>query len=99
MLATEEAAVLKAMDDVGMVALGYALVQAGQVDKGIAMLEAAIKTGDLKRPDDAKLRLGQAYASVGKKAQAITAFKSVNGKDGTADIAHYYIMALNRPLA
>ncbi len=89
----------KAKDVDGTVALGYAFVQAGQAEKGIAMIEAAIKTGDLKRPDDAKLRLGQAYVSIGKKSQAISAFKSVAGKDGTADIAHYYIMALNRPLA
>jgi tetratricopeptide (TPR) repeat protein len=96
---TQEAALTKAKDYDGMVALGYAMVQAGQGDKGVAMIENAIKSGELKRPDDAKLRLGQAYATLGKKAQAINAFKSVAGKDGTADIAHYYIMALNRPLA
>jgi tetratricopeptide (TPR) repeat protein len=97
-LAKQEAALVKAKDFDGMVAVGYAMVQAGDA-KGIALIENAIKNGDLKRPDDAKLRLGQAYATLGKKAQAINAFKSVGGKDGTADIAHYYIMALNRPLA
>jgi tetratricopeptide (TPR) repeat protein len=98
-MATNEANLLKAKDNDGLVNLGYAYVQNGQTDKGIAMIEAAIKDGDLKRPDDAKLRLGQAYATAGKKAQAITALKSVGGKDGTADLARYYIMALNRPLA
>lgn len=93
-----EESLVKAKDNDGLLSLGYALVQAGQVDKGLAMMEAAIKA-DLKRPDDARLRLGQAYAVAGKKAQAVAMLKSVGGKDGTADLARYYIMALNRPLA
>lgn len=98
-LPAQEAALAKAKDYDSMVGLGYAMVQAGQADKGIALIDTAIKSGELKRPDDAKLRLGQAYLAAGKKSQAISAFKSVGGKDGTADIAHYYIMAVNRPLA
>jgi hypothetical protein len=35
-------------------------------------METAIKAGNLKYPDDAKLRLGEAYAAAGKKQQAIT---------------------------
>ncbi|MES2150374.1 MAG: tetratricopeptide repeat protein [Pseudomonadota bacterium] len=98
-LATTEAALDKARDNDGLVNLGYALVQAGQADKGLKMMEAAIKAGDLKRPDDAKLHLGQAYAVAGKKAQAISTLKSVGGKDGTAELARYWIMAINHPMA
>jgi predicted negative regulator of RcsB-dependent stress response len=47
-------------------------VQAGQADKGLKMMETAIKAGGLKYPDDVKLRLGEAYAVAGKKQQAIS---------------------------
>jgi hypothetical protein len=63
------------------------------------MMEAAIKAGGLKQPEDAKLRLGEAYAAAGKKSQAISTLKTVGGKDGTAEIARYWIMAINRPMA
>ena len=79
--------------------LGYALVQAGQADKGLKMMEAAIKAGGLKNPEDAKLRLGEAYAAAGKKQQAIATLKTVGGKDGTAELARYWILAINNPLS
>lgn len=97
--ATTEAELIKAKDNDGLVALGYGLVHAGQADKGLKMMESAIKAGGLKNPDDAKLRLGEAYAAVGKKQQAISTFKSVGGKEGTADLARYWIMAINQPMA
>jgi hypothetical protein len=97
--ATDEAQMTKEGDNDGLAALGYSLVQSGQTDKGLKMMEAAIKTNKLKYPDDAKLHLGQAYAVAGKKQQAISTLKSVNGKDGTADLARYFIMAINRPAA
>ncbi|WP_426103258.1 tetratricopeptide repeat protein [Massilia sp. TSP1-1-2] len=98
-LATEEATLTKAADNNGLLNLGYGLVQSGQADKGLKMMENAIKAGGLKQPEDAKLRLGEAYAAAGKKAQAITTLKSVGGKDGTAEIARYWILAINRPMA
>lgn len=98
-LATEEAALTKAADNNGLLNLGYGLVQSGQADKGLKMMEAAIKAGGLKQPEDAKLRLGEAYAAAGKKSQAISILKTVGGKDGTAELARYWIMAINRPMA
>jgi hypothetical protein len=98
-LAVEEANLTKAADNTGLLNLGYGLVQSGQTDKGLKMMEAAIKAGGLKQPEDAKLRLGEAYAAAGKKSQAISTLKSVGGKDGTAEIARYWIMAINRPMA
>jgi hypothetical protein len=98
-LAVNEAALVKAKDNDGLVALGYGLVQAGQADKGLKMMEAAIKAGNLKNPEDAKLRLGEAYAAAGKKQQAIATLKGVGGQDGAADLARYWIMAINQPMA
>jgi hypothetical protein len=97
--ATDEAQLTKEGDNDGLAALGYSLVQSGQADKGLKMMEAAIKTNKLKYPEDAKLHLGQAYAVAGKKQQAISTLKSVGGKDGTADLARYFIMSINKPAA
>jgi len=74
-------------------------VQAGQTDKGLKMMEEAIKAGGLRNADEAKLRMGEAYAVAGKKQQAIAAFKTVGGKDGTAELARYWILAVNHPLS
>jgi hypothetical protein len=97
--ATDEAQLTKDNDHDGMAALGYALVQSGQTDKGLKMMETAIKAGNLKYPEDAKLHLGEAYAVAGKKQQAISTLKGVGGKEGTADLARYFIMAINKPAA
>ncbi|RZA32230.1 MAG: hypothetical protein EOP92_27115 [Lysobacteraceae bacterium] len=98
-VAALEAEYTAAKDNDALVGLGYALVQAGQADKGLKMMESAIKAGGLRYADEAKLRLGEAYAAAGKKQQAINALKSVSGKEGTADLARYWIMAINRPIA
>jgi hypothetical protein len=97
--AANEAQVEKDADEDGRAELGYALVQSGQADKGLKMMETAIKSGKLKNPDIVKLRLGEAYAVAGKKQQAINTLKSVGGKDGSADLARYFIMAINHPMA
>jgi hypothetical protein len=92
-----EAELTKANDNDGLASLGYALVQAGQTDKGLKLMETAVKATNLKYPDDAKLHLGEAYAAAGKKQQAINTLKGVGGKEGTADLARYFIMAINHP--
>ena len=97
-LATTQAALEKAKDNDGLAALGYGLVQAGQNEKGLSLMEAAIKADSLKYPEDAKLHLGQAYAVAGKNKQAISTLKSVGGTDGTAELARYWIMAINHPM-
>lgn len=94
----DEAALVKARDNDGLLAMGYGLVQAGQADKGLTMMNDAIKAGGLRNPEDAKLHLGEAYAAAGKKDKAITTLKSVGGKEGTADLARYWIMAINHPM-
>ncbi|MDN4057406.1 hypothetical protein QPK31_04100 [Massilia sp. YIM B02769] len=98
-VAALEAEYTAAKDNDNLVGLGYSLVQSGQADKGLKMMESAIKAGGLKYADEAKLRLGEAYAAAGKKQQAISTLKTVAGKDGTADLARYWIMAINKPLA
>ena len=96
-LAIDEAALVKAKDNDGLLAMGYGLVQAGQADKGLAMMVAAIKAGGLRKPEDVKLHLGEAYAVAGKKQLAIATLKTVGGTEGEAELARYWIMAINHP--
>jgi len=94
--AKQEAAFLKEKDYDGLAALGYGLVQAGQSAKGIALMETALKSG-VKYVEETKLHLGEAFAVAGNKARAQSTLRSVGGNDGSADIARYYMMAMNHP--
>jgi tetratricopeptide (TPR) repeat protein len=87
--ATEAAA---AKDGNDLVQLGYAYVTLGQADKGIPMIEQGIAKGGLKRPDDARLRLGMALLQARNKAKATTVLRSVQGQDGTADLARLWLL-------
>ena len=98
-MASSEAAAASAKDGTALVNLGYALVTAGQTDKGIKMMEDGIARGGLKRIDDARLHLGVAYMQASKKAEALKAFKTVQGTDGAADLARYWTIVANRPAA
>lgn len=82
----------------GLVNLGFYYVTEGQYSKGIALMEQGIAKDSLSRPEEAKLHLGIAYLWAGKKADAIKVFKTVQGTDGTADLARYWIMQINHPL-
>jgi hypothetical protein len=71
-------------------------VSLGEVDKGIELIEKGIAKGGLKRPEDAKLRLGMAQLQSPKlKAKAAQTLRSVGGNDGAADIARLWIVAGN----
>jgi len=94
-----EAEAAQSKDGTGMVNLGYAYVTAGKFDKGIPLMEQGIRKGDLKRPDDAKLHMGIAYLLAGKKGPAVQTFRTVQGTDGTADLARYWVMQSNRPIS
>lgn len=91
-----EAEALRNKDGDTLANLGFAYVAAGKADKGLALMNQAIKETPIKRIDDAKLHLGYAYLIAGKKAEAVKAFNSVQGKDGTAELARYWVLHANR---
>jgi tetratricopeptide (TPR) repeat protein len=91
-----EAQAIKSKDGTGLINLGYAYVTMDQYDKGIELMEKGVAKGGMKRPEEAKLRLGTAYARAGRKADAIKTLESVKGDDGLSDLAHYWIVWLNR---
>ncbi len=81
-----------AKDGIGLVNIGYNYVLNGQHDKGLALMERGLAKGGLKRPEDARLHFGQAYLLAGQKARAVQVFRSVQGSDGTADLARLWAL-------
>lgn len=96
-IASTETSARKAKNGTGLVNLGYAFVTLGQYDKGLQLIQEGIAKGGLKNAEDAKLRLGYSYAMAGKKEDAIKILETVQGNDGRADLARYWILWINRP--
>lgn len=90
------AAAATAKDGSDLVQIGYAYATMGQADKGIGLIEQGIAKGGLKRPEDAKLRLGLALLQSGKnKAKAVQVLRSVQGNDGAADLGRLWALYAN----
>ena len=89
-------AAVAAKDGNDLVQLGYAYATMGLFDKGIALIEQGIAKGGLKRPEDAKLRLGLALLQSGKnKAKAVQMLRSVQGADGASDLGRLWALYAN----
>ena len=86
-----------ARDGNALVNVGFAYVSGGQFDTGIPLMEQGIAKGGLRRPDEAKLHLGIAYLSAGRKADAVKTFQGVGGADGTAELARLWLIFAQRP--
>jgi outer membrane protein assembly factor BamD (BamD/ComL family) len=75
-----------------LVKVGMNYVFDGKADKGISLIEQGIKKGGLKRPEDAKLTLGEAQIMGGQKSRGVQTLRGVQGSDGTADIARLWVL-------
>jgi hypothetical protein len=88
----EEKEALAAKDGNDLVKVGLNYVYEGNAQKGLQLIEQGIRKGGLKRPEDAKLRLGEAQIQSGQKAKGAQTLREVKGSDGTADIARLWIL-------
>jgi hypothetical protein len=79
--------------------LGMKLVYAGEAAKGVQLMQQGIAKGNLKRAEDAKLHLGIGQLVAGDKAKAQATFKTVQGADGTADLARLWSLYARRGVA
>ncbi len=78
------------------VRVGYALASLGDVDAGVRLIEQGMAKGGLKRPEDAKLRLGMALLQQGKnRDRAVKTLRSVTGADGAAEVARLWTVVSN----
>ena len=82
-----------------LVSLGMSLVYSGQAAKGVQLMQQGMAKGGLKRPEDAKLHIGIAQLIAGDKAKAQATFKTVQGNDGTADLARLWSLHARRGAA
>lgn len=95
-IAARAAEAAAARDGNALVHAGTVYVSMGELDKGIALIEQGIAKGGLKRPEDAKLRLGMAQLqSATARAKAAPMLRSVQGSDGSADIARLWLLLGN----
>lgn len=91
-IAAREAQAASARGGDELVSLGFSQVFLGDEKKGVALMEKGMARGGLKRPDDARLHLGVAYLAAGNTARAQATFKTVTGRDGTADLARLWML-------
>ncbi len=85
-----------AKDGTPLVNVGFALVSAGQFDKGLALMEQGIQKGVGNRQGDARLHLAIAYLAAGQKAKAVATLKAIQGGDATADLARLWLIHAQR---
>ena len=92
-IATRAEAAAAAKEGNDLVQIGYAYATMGQADKGVTLIEQGIAKGNLKRPEDAKLKLGLAMLQSGKhKAKATQVLRGVQGNDGAADLGRLWAL-------
>jgi len=94
--AEAEKQALAAKSGDALVSIGMKLVYSGQAAKGVQLIQQGIAKGGLKRTEDAKLHLGIAQLVAGEKAKAQATFKTVQGADGTADLARLWMLYARR---
>lgn len=70
-----------------LVSAGLNHVGYGDYAHGVALIEQGLEKGELKKPDEARLHLGYAQMLAGKKDAALKTLRSVQGKDGSAEVA------------
>jgi hypothetical protein len=85
-----EASAKSAREGDALANVGYAYATAGQVSKGISLMEMGLAKSSLKRPDEARLHLGEVLWRAGRKEDAVTAFAAVQGADGSAALARVW---------
>ena len=90
--AQDEAEALAAKDGNDLVKIGLNYIYEGNAAKGVSLVEQGIKKGGLRRPDDAKLRLGEAELYAGQRQKGVQTLKEVRGTDGTADVARLWVL-------
>lgn len=91
-IAKDEAQAATLPNGDGLVQIGAAYLGFGQVDKGIAAINAGIAKGNLKYPDEAWLLLGIGYEKARNNGEAIKAFEKVTKDPRYQRLAHLWIL-------
>lgn len=90
--AADEKEAAAAKDGDALVKVGLNYVYEGNSAKGFPLIEQGLRKGGLRRPEDAKLRLGEAQLAAGQKQRGVQTLREVKGNDGAADIARLWVL-------
>ena len=97
--AASEKAALAAKDGNALAAQGLLETTQDNPAKGADLLAQGIARGGLRQPEEVKLHLGYAQVRAGHDADAMKTFQSVGGTNGTASLAHVWILYLQSKTA
>jgi hypothetical protein len=76
-----------------LVKAGMVYASRGEGPRAVELIEKGIAKGSLRRPDDAKLRLGLTQlATPATKSKGVQTLRSIDAKDGTSDIARMWLI-------
>lgn len=96
-MARSSAEAAAAKEGPGLFNAGLNYVFNGDMKTGLPMMEQGIKRPGLRRPDDAQLKLGIAYALAGEQAKALEALGAVKGTEGAIDVARLWSLYARKP--
>lgn len=91
-LLQSEAEARTAKDGNALANTGLAFLGHGQAQKAAQLIESGLTAGGIRNADDARLHLGIAYLAAGDRDKAAQAFKSVQGKDGSQELARLWLL-------
>ena len=94
--ADAEASGQKAKEGTALVNLGMAIAGTGAYPRAAALMEQGIAKGGLRRPDEAALHLGYVQWRAGRSDDALKTWATVQGTDGSADIARLWTYHLKQ---
>ena len=80
----------KSKEGPGLFNAGLNYVYNGESDKGLVMMEQGISRTGIRRPEDARLRLGIAYAIAGERVKAVDALAMVKSAEGGTEVARLW---------
>jgi hypothetical protein len=89
-MARSSAEAAKAKEGPGLFNSGLNYVYNGEIDKGLSMMEQGISRTGIRRPEDARLRLGIAYAIAGERAKAVESLAMVKIAEGGTEVARLW---------
>ena len=89
----DEKDALAAKEGGDLVKVGMNYIYEGKVDQGTKLVEQGLKKGQIRKPEDAKLRLGEAQLLAGRREAGVRTLREVKDtKDGAADIARLWVL-------
>lgn len=79
-----------ARDGEPLFAAGYGLATTGGVERGVTLMQEALARGTLRRPAEARLRLGETLARAGRTDEATQQFQAIQGDEAEAVLARLW---------